>query len=308
MKKATFIDSIPSGKLTKTELGVLLLCGAPYRVSGHINPPPERLLTALDVDSALFVHWIYKKHWNEKHKLPWMKKESREALDKEGELGFQILRLCLGLAGYENSDTAALRWGAIFIEGRILGLRKVYEILPSKETNQVNLSGASSIKKIDKRNLKQHLQEKSKKLGDKTDPSNPFAPTKLPQFSSLIEDAIAKEKQNTAFKNSYWRPFTKAYSSWANSVDQAGTAIAYCNNGEWYQRDPLSSKTQKKIPCLDPFYNSTPVTLTWKDMERLQHSFSSEMNLMSFYRERVEYFAKHLEDYDVCFFTSNPIS
>lgn len=281
----TFIDLVPLDKLTKIERYILLLCSAPYRISGCINPPPERLLTALDIDSYFLIHWIYKKHWDKSHKLPWMKKESREALDKSGEFTFQLLRLCLALEGYKRSETAIIRWGRIFLEGRMLDLKKAYEPQSFKRDDQ-----EKNQEKINKRNLKAHLQEKSKQLGSKDAPSNPFNSSKVPHFSRLIEEAIAEEGSNPTFKNDYWRPFTKAYSSWVNSVDRSGVALAWSEDVVWYQRNPLLPKTTKttrttkttiKIPSLDPFYVSTPVILSWQELERLQHSFLDQRFLVS---------------------------
>ncbi len=262
-----FIDLIPSDGLTQKQFELLSLCAASHRIDLD-NPPPESLLITVDAEWALLMHWLYKKGWQKKHKLPYMRKEKSKALSLEGEVWWQLLRLCRGVRDYLESEGEHLgsafdRWGSILLKCRLLELNKLYN--PAKCSGlKGGRTGKGTKTEGGKRALKSIFHGKLKLLGNTTEPSNPFNQETNPQLYSLIQDALYLSSKYSNFRDEHWGLFLEAYRKWTANLDRKGTIVAWAEKDEkigeyvWYQRAPEADRGKQKIP----FSISVAVTYT----------------------------------------------
>jgi hypothetical protein len=291
-----FIESIPNDYLTPIEFKVLSLCGASYRISDTFNPPPERLLMALDAEIAFLIHWLYKNEWNQQHRLPRMeKKRIKNYYEIEGDFQRCILRLCCALEKQDGSrtDKAVARWGAIFLESRMIDLKKIYnpQVYSQSKYNNGNCKKPKfqCLEDNGKKEIKHLVQHKINKLSgwSETLQGNPFDKQKQPYWYCLVEDALKKQDNDNSFSKNYWQPFIKAFRKQKNSIEGNGAVIVWFDEkeGKWYQGKPQYSGSGQAtkggipIPFCDNPSKSTLVTLTWQELHNLQHCFFNPLLL-----------------------------
>lgn len=263
-----FIDLIPSDGLTQKQFELLSLCAAPHRIDLD-NPPPESLLMTVDAEWLLLMHWLYKKGWVKNHTLPWMRKEKSKALSLEGEVWWQLLRLCRGVRDTLESEGKILgsafdRWVSILLKFRLLELKKLYnpadcsglqgrkidncpglksgnpEDCPklkrgkTKKCSALKSGNHNKCPALEggKRALKSIYHGKLKLLGNRTNPSNPFNRETNPQLYSLIQEALRLEGKYSVFREDYWEPFLNACREWTENLDHKGTIAVWAEKDE----------------------------------------------------------------------------
>ena len=250
------------------------------------NTPSKEVLTAFDRHWALLSHWIYKKEWNSKCKIPRMQKTDKEALEREGNKWLCLLEVCRGLVGYKNEDKAVGLWGATLLECKISNLKKLYN--PNKyppikgmtRQRKVEFTDGSTRKTSwdnnGKQAFQQTFQEDVKALRQE---SNPFDPDNQPWLCSIIQAALdvsIKEKDSGKkiknFTKNFWEPYLSSYSKWANKLDCKGISFLWAENKKWYSRFPGTKRGGRKIPSFEGENYLEAVTLTLWEFEELSHA------------------------------------
>ncbi|MDJ0571503.1 MAG: hypothetical protein QNJ53_20985 [Pleurocapsa sp. MO_192.B19] len=177
----------------------------PYR---KLLPCEQLSLECREGRWLIVFHWVIKKKWLSKHKIPTRQKK----YEPEGEFWFWILELCLQLHStkwgkpYEN---AADWFSWIVYERRLPDWEALFPEL--KQSN----SDEKPIGRITKTKFKENEQLIS---GDLRQGKNPWHPEFNPHHYSIISAALEMSEYSDRFHNQFWKKFLAAYSGWIKSL------------------------------------------------------------------------------------------
>lgn len=152
---------------------------------------------------ASILHYLIKKEWSRKHKMPSASANDKKYNDCLGDIYHKAYRLCVksfegGLEYSEEYNHPLIRWAYIVTEMSLSeGRRKEREILFSNPD-------------VTKKRVIESLRNENQKLREF---ENPFCPYFEPHTWGLIEAARKFAEQTTGediFSQNFWQPLLKA--------------------------------------------------------------------------------------------------
>ncbi|MBD2120317.1 hypothetical protein [Trichocoleus sp. FACHB-262] len=172
--------------------------------------PPEGLtknqkflITQLQVDWVIGLHYLYQKKWNNRHKLPIRFQPKTQKIYKLfGEYLYQLVELCTQCHAWQKTPypNAAHWFFAIAWEMHDNSLMPITEHGRSGESKRSWLvTHKSNLKTL-------------------KDYGNPCDPEEEPHYYRLIDTARSMAEQPGEFYRKQWKPFLKAYSEYVNEV------------------------------------------------------------------------------------------
>jgi hypothetical protein len=156
----------------------------------------------LSVETArwrILLHWVVKKKWCSKLKIPGGRKIAK-SLEASGENLKQVLELCIQLhpfSRYRYSYSDAADW---FTE--IIDEVRCAEIQAFQERSRTGNEGEAQLTKDTCSNISGSLRG--------SEPINPFCPESEPHIWGLIELALEQADRSDRFRKTYWKDFLKS--------------------------------------------------------------------------------------------------
>ncbi|HEY9601248.1 MAG TPA: hypothetical protein V6C85_06525 [Allocoleopsis sp.] len=168
---------------------------------------------------VLWLHWVIKKKWLSKHKIP-TRRGYTKLYEPRGELLYRILELCLQLH--------SSKWGGNY-RNAFDWFHQYLEFERSGEIELVLKSDSDS-----KKGWKRSYQKAHRAcLISLRDGVNPYHKIEEPHIYRLMEAALPLAEQSDIFEANFWKPFLRAYTAWIRSHD--GDDWASC----WVDGDKL---------------------------------------------------------------------
>src|SRR5919202_99770 len=178
-------------------------------------------------------HYLYKKRWNSKHKIPFRQTLiQRRAIDAYGDFWDTLIELTINCHGYAAPNSSKYRnaaeWISLIVqEKRFLKNSKILE---------------GNIKK-GKVKLAENLRAKAKLLEGNRNPENQNI---SPHIFRLYEDALHLIRQDAdIFCDKYWIPHIKALRSHVRELERNLTWTSI-----YIEDDKLFEQTQRRARIL----------------------------------------------------------
>lgn len=163
----------------------------------------------LRINEVIYIiglHWLYRKKYSSKHKIPG-KLKHRQACEPLGDFLYQLLNLCSELhtvspEGYINAG----EWFKKVVFEMRLG--DVQAILSDDE-------GGGKTKYVD-----EVIRREIAQLRDR---ENPFDASTSPHTHKLVDAAIGLTNRSDIFLKKHYSPLIQAYTSWARELRENAT-------------------------------------------------------------------------------------
>jgi hypothetical protein len=206
----------------------------PFLKLGKFDDAVETQIVSLQGHWTIILHWIIRKKWKSRHKIPISKPNDYEPL---GEVYYRLLELCIQIhAMHPSGYLSASEWFSRIIQGERNEQYRLIFAIASKSRLTPTKGEASALLLCTSGKLK-HFQ-------------NPYDPTKEPHAHKLIEKSIvyAQRHDFDYFAKDYWKPFIKAYSDWARDFRRPIWNVRYAKDGRLYRTSGRGKNKGLTIP------------------------------------------------------------
>lgn len=179
--------------------------GSVHLVHSQPGHRKEAVRTVLEINQAFWhmgIHWMFKKKWASKHKIP-ASRATAKAAEPFGEHLFRLMELTIQLhamrkTGYPN----AASWFACIVQE----LQRREQVL-SIQTNAGKHQGKSAAIKELRR------QVRALKSG-----VNPYSRDELQNLAILVDLALGVPVEMDRFHGQYWDPFVRSIAYFATEL------------------------------------------------------------------------------------------
>jgi hypothetical protein len=181
------------------------------------DPQEHARLKLIGGQWLIWLHWVVKKKWLSKHKIP-VSREVAKLYEPKGEYLYRLLEICIQVHAsrwgeYYNNN--GLAWfGYIVKTERDANIRHVLNNEAKNET--YSQGGYGRAFRDDQRQIIAQLENLQ----------NPWHPELSPHHHRIMAAALELEVSDI-FLNNYWKPFLKAYRGWIRSLDSPNWAAAW---------------------------------------------------------------------------------
>jgi hypothetical protein len=179
---------------------------------------------------VMIVHWVIKKRFNTRHKIP-LKKKYADTYKSMGTLYADVYRACERLHSFTNGKyrNAAHYFGMILKEQRVEGL--------NLGTKRATLDG-----------IKRENSYLSR--GDDTEES-PFDPIDFPHTYEFFRLLIAMSNRNDILRKEVFEPLKKSRKAWATDYHKnPENQIGIYENGREYRQMPGRGSGKRELKPL----------------------------------------------------------
>lgn len=154
----------------------------------------------------LVAHWIYKKKYSSRHKLPVRLSSSfRVGLDAWADVVHQFFKLATVCHSFPSEKSSNYKNGAERFNNIV------------RELKNAQLKG---LFKAGPKSKKESVSKFRKLLKDLREDVNPFNLESEPHTFWLIEDAIRLERGMDGWSREHWKPFLKAWGAFIYDLDR----------------------------------------------------------------------------------------
>jgi len=174
-----------------------LLQNPTFTFPENLSPAQQALLELSEGELLLIMHWVIKKKWISRHKIPFPRK-AQALYEPKGDYWFWILELCLQLHPTEFGQKYrnAGEWFCWLIH----------------EQRQVNGAGVVN-DKIRKGGQKEAIRQNYQSISGKLRRGeNPFNQESTPHHWLLAEAGLSLAEVSDRFDQQYWKKFKAALS------------------------------------------------------------------------------------------------
>lgn len=198
----------------------------PFLRLGKFDDAVETQILSLQGHWTIILHWVIRKKWQKKHKIPG-NKASNKGYEPLGELYFRILELCIQVHPYDCFGyLSASDWFTrIITHERNAAYQMIFTIA----------SGArESPTKTEVSNNFHQLAVALNKFRYPYDPqafSNPYDPVEDPHMYRLIASAVQYGETADRFRDDYWKPLATAFDLWAKDFSKSIWNVRYAKDG-----------------------------------------------------------------------------
>ncbi len=208
---------IPVNKCQETFRETLMSVQCPSVTTS--SPSEELAVSLISGKWLLHLHWVVKKKWIKKHKIP-ITPQYAKKYEPKGTYLFRLLKLCIELHWISH-------WGKANYNDAGHWFASLVEVERGSEIDYVINSNVTNIH-ISKNDMKEVHRSILKSLSE-SEPKNPFDFEVMPHHYRLMQAAI--EAQNLdIFVDQYWTPFLKAYRAWVRSLDDPYWGAMFIEN------------------------------------------------------------------------------
>lgn len=236
-KEAKLIDRVPILKKDPQWNFALQVVQCPTVLTA-LSPEQQTAIEVFSGKWLLFLHWVIKKKWISKHKVPISPKYVK-FYEPKGEQLYRILEMCIQChstpwgAHYSN---AAQWFSAIVATER--GMEIDYVLNESEKAKGKEGNGKTKDNRVYKNDMLYHHWEVIKILqyaGNdviKTPMKKPYSPNEMPHHYCLIEAASDLARNSDIFKKQFWNPYLAAYRKWIVSLNDPFWQAVWVDQGK----------------------------------------------------------------------------
>jgi hypothetical protein len=175
---------------------------------GNLEPATEAYFVADAGRFQMVLHWVIKKKWLSKHKIPFMRSVGK-LYEPEGDLWYWILELCIQCHAtkFGNFYRNASHWySGLFWEVKLPNIEYCISHSQKQETT-THPNGMTEYRK-------NHQQT----VGFLRKLENPFNVAIEPHHYRLMQASIEMTETSDRFREQYWYKFLAAYSKWIEAL------------------------------------------------------------------------------------------
>lgn len=191
----------------------------------------------------LILHWVIKKKWISKHKIP-VKRAVANLYEPAGLLWFHFLELCIqchSLHSDGNYRNAAEWFGFLIKERKLSILEYLFIQEIQKEAVDDNLAGEQGVRPLNK-NTQQTYRVIATSKGEFIAENqyiskclrqeiNPFDPNHDTHHYRLIQACLELSDRSDTFRKKFWKDFLRSYSGFIESFRNPHISFTYIENG-----------------------------------------------------------------------------
>ncbi|MEL6499864.1 MAG: hypothetical protein AAFQ23_00460 [Cyanobacteria bacterium J06623_1] len=197
---------------------------------------------------SYYFHYLIKKEWNSRHKLPSVAKAEKEAVNANADIYHQAYRLAVKCfedgIGYSESYSHPSIWFAGILEELSLSEGNIARRLSFLDSTDSSKPDYLDLLREDYSQIRQF--------------NNPYDPNNEPHTWRLIESASEFAEQTMGrgvFYRDFWRPFLKSRGDRFIKLSRSTSTILLkkYTNGDRYINSP-GTRGQSKVLFIDWYY------------------------------------------------------
>ena len=199
-----------------------------FELPCSLSPAEETLLAMLEGEWLIVFHWVIKKKWLKKHKIPG-KPMLAKLFEPKATYWYWVLELCIQLHTFqkENSYQNAGDWyKALVNERKAINLKSFDSIVASKETEETKSAWSGEKESVETEERKSAwlgekesvIKAEKHLIGALRKSENPFDVSFYPHHHNLFQTALQLKDSSDQFRSEFWNPFLTAYSGWIESL------------------------------------------------------------------------------------------
>ncbi len=192
-----------------------------YEIPCSLTPTEKVLLAMLEAEWLIVFHWVIKKKWIKKHKIP-IKPKLAKLFEPKGTYWYWILELCLQLHATQwgNAYDNAGHWYVCLAnERKSVDVEAFNSILQYyKSGKDQDLKKADESEKVWLGKKSSVIESERQFIGALRRGTNLLHPHSYPHHYRLVEAALELKDKSDIFRVKFWNEFLSAYSKWINSL------------------------------------------------------------------------------------------
>lgn len=205
----------------------------------------------------LILHWVIKKKWISKHKIP-VKRALANLYEPAGLLWFHFLELCIQCHSLHSDGNYrnAAEWFGFLIKERKLSILEYIFIQEQKEADDKNRK--QGVRPLNKNTQQTHRVIATSKVEfiDKNQyiskclrkEINPFDPNHDTHHYRLIQACLELSHRSDTFRQKFWKDFLGSYSAFIESFRNPDISFTYIEKGVYRTRNGRG----KHHPVIEP--------------------------------------------------------
>jgi hypothetical protein len=217
----TLVPALPSLPETAWNTWFKKLQDPIYEIPYKLTPTEKFLLSMLEAEWLIIFHFIIRKKWLNKHKIP-IKPREVKLFEPKGTYWYWLLELCIQLhiTKSGNAYYNAGHWFFLLVNERrganIKAFDSVSQHCKIEEHQEPQKQENSNKAWIGEKNSV--IAAEQRFIGALRKSENPFHPDCYPHHYRLMESALEMKDFSNEFRANFWRPFMNAYSGWIKSI------------------------------------------------------------------------------------------
>ena len=210
--KLVLVPALPSLNLEDWDTCFYLLENPIFELPCCLSPAEKKLLAMLEAEWLIVFHWVIKKKWLKKHKIP-IKPKPAKLFEPKATYWYWVLELCIQLHTFQKDSTyknAGDWFKALVNERKSINLASFDSIVELEETEERKSAWSGEKESVIK--AEKHL------IGALRKSENPFDASFYPHHYNLFQTALQLKDTSDQFRGEFWNPFLTAYSQWIESL------------------------------------------------------------------------------------------
>ncbi len=189
----------------------------------ELEPTPAEVafLVADAGRTSMVLHWVVKKKWLSKHKIPFIRGVGK-LYEPEGDFWYWLLELCIQchLTSWGKPYRNASHWySCLFWERKLPNIEYAVFGISSQNTNEYTTG------------MEAYRKNEQAIVGLLRKGENPFSARFNLHHCCLMQASIEMANSSDRFRSQYWRKFLAAYSKWINSLKNFNFISVETKNG-----------------------------------------------------------------------------
>jgi len=175
-----------------------------------LDSSEKTYLLELEAKLYIILHWVTKKKWNKKHKIPYPKTSGKD-YEKEGVLWYWILELCIQChsSQWGNRYSNAYEWcRSLILERTYPDIMLIGSSDLQKEWQEIFRCESSTDFVLNEQSISGILRKGA----------NPWHPVICKHHHHLIQACLQEQDRSDIFREKYWKPFLNHYSQWISFI------------------------------------------------------------------------------------------
>lgn len=202
----------------------------PFTRLGKFDDAIETQILSLQGNWCIILHWIIRKKWRKKHKIPGDRARNKD-FEPLGELYYRILQLCIEVHPFDPGGYAsAADWfRRIITSERDDAYKLIFAVAcrARKPPTKTDVASEFARKAVALKRFRYPF--------DVREFANPYCPVEEPHMNKLIASAVRIAETEDLFRDNYWTPFVDATDTWAREFTKPAWNVQYALNGKLFR-------------------------------------------------------------------------
>jgi hypothetical protein len=215
------IEALPSVHYEPDYESVFLSIQYPRVKTLPSDPQEYARLKLIGGQWLIWLHWVVKKKWLSKHKIP-VPREIAKIFEPKGEYLYRLLEICIQV---HNS-----KWGKPYNNG-LAWFSQI--VVAEREANIKHVLKDQADETYSQKGYSRSFRDDQRqKIGQLENLQNPWHPELSPHHHRLMAAALELAGVSDKFFDDYWKPFLKAYRGWIRSLDSPNWSAVWVENNQ----------------------------------------------------------------------------